>query len=427
MFHQREKVLNDFLFFFYALFVFGSTFSIAVAQVSLGLSLILFIFVSIVKRYNPFPRTVKWFYLFIGLYIFWMLVTALLGKTPYRSAFIIKEEWLFCAVPIGIYLLRKEAYRKKIITAFAVGVGLFSLYGILQHFTGIYWPKKEPPLPAYDFGYIVKGTLPHSLTFGNYYGTAAAFFSAYLLMGIKGLSKREKIFIGTASALAVLATIFSYSRGPILGLLICFIVLGIVLGKKALLYSLGIIVVIAVTVTATYSGLGDHIRTSTEKELNLNNPAGRIFIWNNTLKIIKKNPVFGVGQGNFKVEYARNLGEDIPAYRKYAHAHNDLLNIAAVAGLPGMLFFGGIWGAAFVYFWAGFRNKGQFSGRNHFFGAAFLGSLMFFISSATEATFADEEVRQMLMFVWAVGLYRWYKPIKHSDRYRYPARECKSS
>ena len=43
--------LTDALFFFYALFIFGSTFSIALAQMALGVSLALFITVIVVHRY----------------------------------------------------------------------------------------------------------------------------------------------------------------------------------------------------------------------------------------------------------------------------------------------------------------------------------------------------------------------------------------
>jgi len=34
----------------------------------------------------------------------------------------------------------------------------------------------------------------------------------------------------------------------------------------------------------------------------------------------------------------------------------------------------------------------------------------------TEATFSDEEVRQMLMFVWAIGLAVWYKKALEPDK-----------
>ncbi|MFQ5453965.1 MAG: O-antigen ligase family protein [Candidatus Zixiibacteriota bacterium] len=410
MSYQREKVLNDFLFFFYTLFIFSSTCSIAAAQISLGLALLLFLIISIIKHYNPFVSSLKWLYLFVGLYIFWMLVAAVLGKTPLESVLMIKEEWLFCAVPIGIYLLRNEAYRKKIIYAFAFGVGLFSLYGIIQHFTGFHWPKKELPPLAFDFGYIVKGTLPSTMTFGNYFGAAAIFFSAFLITGYERLTKKEKLFFGVVSSLAILVTLFSYSRGAILGLAICLIVIGLLKSKKQFLYILGAIILIVTFSIASSPALRERIKNNSLKELKLDNPASRLFIWNNSLKIINSNPVFGVGQGNFQTAYEAKLDGNIPENRKYSHAHNDFLNIAVVAGLPGMIFFAGIWFTLFYYFWVGFKKKKQLAENNHYFGAALLGSLMFFISSGTEAVFADEEVRQLLMFIWAVGFWQWFKP-----------------
>jgi hypothetical protein len=41
--------------------------------------------------------------------------------------------------------------------------------------------------------------------------------------------------------------------------------------------------------------------------------------------------------------------------------------------------------------------------------ASLLGSAAFAVTSLFEATFADEEVRQLLMFVWALGLASVYQ------------------
>ena len=55
--------LQTALFFFFALFIFASTFSIALAQTALGLALVTFIVTIIRDRYNPFVRNLRWFYL----------------------------------------------------------------------------------------------------------------------------------------------------------------------------------------------------------------------------------------------------------------------------------------------------------------------------------------------------------------------------
>jgi hypothetical protein len=98
------------------------------------------------------------------------------------------------------------------------------------------------------------------------------------------------------------------------------------------------------------------------------------------------------------------------------HAHNDIFNIAAIAGIPGAIFFVGIWLTLFVYLVrmrrkylrAQIHNPAAWE-RLRFCTASLLGSAVFFVSALTEATFADEEVRQLLMFVWAAGLWTTYK------------------
>lgn len=409
MTNQGHKYLNQALFYFFALFIFSSTFSIALAQISLGISLILFLVLAAVTRYNPFASSLKWLYLFIALYIFWMLLSALVGSTPFRSVWIIKEEWLFCVIPIGVFLFGRAAYRNRLLAVFAAGVMLVSMYGIIQHFTGIHWFKATQPAMAPDFGYLVRGNFSHSLTFGNYYGTATLFLAGYALAGHRHLTKPGRLFIIFSSLLSMIATVLSYSRGAIAGLAIALVILGLFVGRRFLVFSLGAIAVAAATILITMPGLTARFSGKTGTDFGGVYEGGRVFIWKHSLKVIQDSPVFGVGQGNFKAVYSSYLRSDIPEVRKHAHAHNDLLNIAAISGIPGALFFAGMWLAAICYLWKGWRKRrhGQYEGG--FFIAALAGSIVFFISSLFEATFADEEVRQMLMFVWAAGLWPWYK------------------
>lgn len=62
---------------------------------------------------------------------------------------------------------------------------------------------------------------------------------------------------------------------------------------------------------------------------------GRIYIWQESVKSIFKNPVLGVGIGNFPVV----LKENISATKAGASAHNLYLNIAAELGIFGFIIF----------------------------------------------------------------------------------------
>jgi len=415
MTRQTCKYLETALFYFYMLFIFSSTFSIALAQISLGASLVLFLVIVVLTRYNPFVLSLKWLYCFIALYIFWLLLSAVVGSTPLRSVLIIKEEWLFCIVPIGIFLFGRHQYRHKLVTAFAAGVMLVSIYGIIQHFTGIHWFKTIPPLTAPDFGYRVSGNFSHRLTFGNYFGTAALFLAGFALAGYRQLTKPMRLFFISASLLGMIATVLSYCRGAIAAVAVGLVLLGLIIGRKYLVYSLGTIAVVAATILITMPGLSARFSGKTLKDLGGVYEGGRVFIWRNSVKIIQKNPLFGVGQGNFQAAYCAYLRPDIPEIRKHVHAHNDLLNVAAISGIPGVVFFLGMWVVAVGYFQRGWRGWEKIGHDRVFVLAALLSSVVFFVTSLFEATFADEEVRQMLMFVWAAGLWPRYKDSEQKE------------
>lgn len=392
------RILNDFLFFFFTLFAVSSTCSIAVAQITLGISLLLYLIILVLRKENPFTGKLKLFYSFIGLYIFWMILAALMGETPKASLFILKEEWLFFAIPVGIYILQKESYRKKTILAFAIAVGIISIYGLIQHVTGVYWFKKAPPIEAFDFGYRVKGFFPHRLTFGNYYATASMFLLGYLALGWNTHVKKIKILLIITVILSVLVTLFSYSYGPIFALLGTIVLFGFFLSRKYTFIVIGSLICIGIIIFSINPTLRERISKRVNKELNVQNEASRIYIWDNALKMVEDNPVFGVGQGNFYPQFEKNM----PGHRIHVHAHNDFLNIAALAGIPGFLFFTGIWFSLFYLIGKSWRYDRSLL---PYMAAGLFGSVAFLITSLTEATFADEEVRQMLMFVWAFGLF----------------------
>ena len=397
--------LENALFFFFAVFIFGSTFSIALAQISFGLTLITFVIIIIVTRYNPFPASLKWFYIAIAAYVLWEVVSSALGRTPGDSLFMLKEEWLFLIVPVGIYLFARERYRENLIRAFALGVIIISLYGIIQHLTGIHWFRDSQLVPAYDYGYRVRGNFSHRLTFGNYYAAASVFLLGYGLAAGRTVSRNLRSWYVLAGSMGIIVTVLSYSRASIGAMIGGLLVAGLILGRKYFASMLAAVAVLAVAVWFVMPGLAGRFSNATENDLNTQYEGGRLYIWNNALKITSANPVFGVGAGNFRFEYEALLPPDIPDNRKHVHAHNDLINMAATYGIPGAVFFAAIWIALFGYLWRGWRSPGRFLYRRRYCLAAIAGSAVFFMSAATEATFADEEVRQMLMFIWAAGLW----------------------
>lgn len=399
---DRPDRLLQILRICFALFVITSAFSIALAQITLGLSLVTFLIIAVRDKLNPFAGPAKPVYIFILLYIAWLLVASAMGKTPLRSMAICKEEWLFLAIPIGIYLFRNGAFGEKVLYGFAVATGIVSLYAITQFFTGSHWLHFTHG--AFESTPVARpvGNFTHWLTFANYYAVAGALLCGYLMFG-SYVAKRRLVVIASCAVLCLVAVVLTASRTPIAAIVIALVFCASIRpGKIRWLAIGGIGAVIALTLLlptsrAKFGGLMQQ-DTSAQYE------GSRVFIWTRSLDIVWKNPVFGVGQGNFRDEYVARLDPNIDEKRKLAHAHNDFINIAAIAGIPGALFFAGIWFAVIRLVGRSAFNLRLSIEKRRLALAALIGSVVFLITSLTEATFADEEVRQMLMFVWAVGL-----------------------
>ena len=396
------------VFFIYALFVFSSSFSIALAQISLGVALLLFLVLIIRDRYQPFVQSLKWFYLAATAYVLWLVLASVAGPTPAESISSIREEWLFLAIPIGVWAFSKQRYRDRLITVLAVAVLILSVYGLVQYLTGANWFRSAPLSVIKTFGYRVQGNFSTRLTFAGYFGTAALFLGGYAAFPGDGVSARRRSLLLIISALAVLAVILTFSRGVILACAVAPVLLGLMLGRKYRLPVLAAIVALFLVVVLV-PGVSQRFAGGTANDLNPEYEGSRLFIWNHTLDIIGEHPVLGVGPGNFAREYQSRLRPDIPSYRRLTHAHNDPLNVAAKAGIPGAIIFELMWLAALILFWRGYCDNTRPEADRRICLAALMGSVVFWMASLIEAAFADEEVRQLLMIIWAAGVSVWYK------------------
>lgn len=81
----------------------------------------------------------------------------------------------------------------------------------------------------------------------------------------------------------------------------------------------------------------------TESKLNNNSVYERLLAWRNSYKLIKENPMLGVGMNNWKIEQAKfgvggteflNSG-----HVHFEHPHNDYLLIWSEQGLPGLILY----------------------------------------------------------------------------------------
>jgi len=378
-------------------FLAFSPISIALAQIFYGLALLATIVTAIAE--NRFLKSVKLdiFAAFVGLFVIWSILSALANNTPVSSLLILKEEWLFLMIPVAAYILRDKETLKRALSIFAVSVIIVSIYSIWQHWGGMDLVRGTELYESPDSGYRVRGFFTHRLTFGNYFAIAAVL----LLSLAPSLKKRPwKIIFYVSFFLASLATIMTYSRGPVAYLIFGVLLFILMMEKK---YSRPILIVLAVLVIAILVGSPDFLgryKELAQMELKGKSGASRISIWRGSYRMAVDNPVFGVGPGNFKDKYKDY--RDSFSKRVWGHAHNDFLNIAAYAGFPAAVFFFGFWIIIIVRM-AVFLNRSKVSGfdRGILLGIL-IGSIVFYLEGLTEAVFADEEVRLLLMVLWGI-------------------------
>lgn len=392
----------------FLVFVFSSTFSISLSQLSLGVCAALFVVAALREHFNPLAGGWRWFWSAVVVYISWLVVVCLLQADPLRAFDHIREEWLFIVVPIGVFLGRDRRFLDRVVPVLAIGLLVVSLASLLMYASGVQydWGSGFTPLP--ETNPRVRGNFAHALTFGNYAAVASAFLLAWALTGGEKTSGKTKTLAIGTGVVGLVAVLLCGSRGPVLAFLVGMAALLIFVTahrRRWILALLAALLVVGLLVPSVRSRFG----TELGWHFNTEWAGGRLFIWSRSLEIVADHPLTGVGPGNFAVAYRQQLDPEVTSRYWYEHAHNDFLEAAARSGLPGMVTFALLWFVVLHTLWRGRKRVSRGSPEYRILSASLVGSLVFLAASMTEAAFADEEVRALLMVIWAIGLAAGYK------------------
>jgi O-antigen ligase len=138
----------------------------------------------------------------------------------------------------------------------------------------------------------------------------------------------------------------------------------------------------------------------------------RYYMWQAGLDMLLDRPVFGQGPGMVEVVYARFRWPEAPNPQQ-PHLHNNLMQVAAERGLPGLVFF--LWWVA-VAFLAALREaqRAALAGRGPGWAAA--GALAalaaVFVAGLFEYNLGDSEVLMLVLLLTAVP---FAKPGRQQD------------
>ncbi|HEB01510.1 MAG TPA: O-antigen ligase domain-containing protein [Candidatus Portnoybacteria bacterium] len=235
-------------------------------------------------------------------------------------------------------------------------------------------------------------------------------FLSYLLVSKIHRNKFINFCLWLAVILSFLALVFSGSRGVWLSGAIPFLIAVFLLLFKKIRESAGytasqlkpfaamlMIFILAFPISSliisqSYQGTDGTLafkRARTLTDLEELSVKTRIGIWQTSFKSVLKNPILGVGIGNYPVV----LGEDISAAKRGASAHNLYLDVASEMGLLGLI-------VLLLMFWQilrrSIKNHNQFSYIFTFFFSWVL------IYSLFDVVLLNDKV--LLLFMVALGL-----------------------
>jgi putative inorganic carbon (HCO3(-)) transporter len=188
-----------------------------------------------------------------------------------------------------------------------------------------------------NLDYLFKGTNTANVGFGgmdnNFLGLSlVTTIGPAVALAIGGHNWRQRLIAATAAALILHATLLTFSRGAMVGLLAVGVTAVVMMPKRPK-YMAAVLLTVLLAVRLTGPELLARYRTTfVSEEVRDGSAESRIDLWRDCIKVIQEYPVFGVGPWNWSVvasKYGWSEGKS---------AHSVWMETAAETGLPGVLF-----------------------------------------------------------------------------------------
>jgi O-antigen ligase len=290
------------------------------------------------------------------VFITWNFVAASSAINPQEGFFEIAKQLLFllALLLITITVQREEPQLLKLCKALACVAIIQGLVGIMQYYEMAF--TEVPGANAKPYGLMANR---------NLFGSAQAFVLPFTIYVFYKGGNVWKVISGAAIITIIISLLLSQTRSAWLAALAGVVVsLLLVLifspanRKKWIMGSLAGVIAVALLTLLILSGNDAELQQSISartKSIVLQgrdstqvtgNVDERVKIWKKTVQLIKDKPIAGAGPGNWKLAIG-NYGTEglVWAGGKYApdRPHNIYLAVAAETGIPGAVFYFGMW------------------------------------------------------------------------------------
>src|SRR5574341_769984 len=382
-----KKVLDQALFGSFLGFAFFSPWSIAGAQICVGLAF-LFLVLKISTNPKSFNFSKEIVIIPVLVYLCTQLLAAILAPNPSQTLKAFTEEWIWIIYFITVFSITSPEQIRKIYAVLLATSVLVAGYAVYQHFWGMDWYRNKV-LPQFE---------PHSFASMGFFGqhlTYGGYVMLILLLGLGWsgkfkMSLKLNLFYKVGLLVLGLALIFSYARSAILGSVVGILFWGMIKGKKLFLYLLGVVVVLLGLVSILEPQLPKRIGYAFSPSHPSNSV--RMGLWQTSWNMIKDKPIFGIGPGNFSKDF--DIYKVPREYDTIAHPHNDYLNVWVNSGIIGLL--------AYLFLWFSFLRR---LAKNFTISISVITVLVgFLVAGLFQCYYTDQEVAMLLFFILGLGV-----------------------
>lgn len=269
-------------------------------------------------------------YLLAGL-LAWILLSTIWSKAPSEALLALSRYALNAMLFVIIVTsVRQRSTALWLIGAFVAGTAVAALYGIAS-----------PGRFEADYGRLESASLdPNEL--------AAILVPSFAICLFAAIGMRRapmvRLAAGGAALLCGATIMLTVSRGGLIALAVALLV-AVVVGGRWRLQIMMLVGAIAASVFIYFAGFAspqvvDHLESTTQGSSRVQE--GRVTIWEVGWRMVKDNPLQGVGAGNFAaaaVDYVLQPGQTARSdliVDKPAVAHNTYLETLAELGIVGI-------------------------------------------------------------------------------------------
>jgi O-antigen ligase len=294
--------------------------------------------------------------------------------------------WMLSAYFAVFWWLRDREHARRIALIVVAAGAVAGAYGVLQHFAGVDWYRAalsrtlraRPRVPGAE-GYAVVGFFANYLTYAHAMIFPLAWAGAFAVRGL--------VLGMVSAALLILAVVFSTARGVWIGGAAGSVVLSVLEGGRKGMMLLAAAAVIAAVAVVVSPGLREQAAPLfTLGGMN----AGRTAIYRANLAIIHDHPLLGLGFGRYKAA-AIPYYERFPEADRRSHAHSNVLQVAAEAGLLGLAAFCLLFAVILRHGFDGVRTAAD-PEQWAVAAGAWVGIATFLFAGLTQYSFGDAEV-----------------------------------